>query len=103
MSVSLDRFDVRLMQSGRMKGQAFIGLPSEEVAAIALRETNGYQLEGAPIIVVGFQNYIIIISYSLLLLLLFFSTLPGQQKPNLNSLAINQLSLCACVLTPRCP
>lgn len=44
-------FDVRLMQSGRMKGQAFIGLPSEEVAAIALRETNGYQLEGAPIIV----------------------------------------------------
>ena len=47
------RFDVRLMTTGRMKGQAFVGLPSEEVAARALSHTNGYQLAGRPMVVVG--------------------------------------------------
>lgn len=44
-------FDIRLMQTGRMKGQAFIGLPSEEIAARALRETNGYLLHDKPMVV----------------------------------------------------
>ena len=40
------------MKSGRMKGQAFVGLPSEAVASQALRETNGYLLHGKPMVVV---------------------------------------------------
>lgn len=40
------------MKTGRMKGQGFVGLPSETVAAQALRETNGYLLKGKPIVVV---------------------------------------------------
>lgn len=44
------------MQSGRMKGQAFVGLPSEEAAATALRETNGYQLAGKPLVVVSHSS-----------------------------------------------
>lgn len=47
------RFDVRLMQFGRMKGQAFVGLPSERAAIKAVRETNGYVLHGKPMIVVS--------------------------------------------------
>ena len=49
----LCRFDIRVMQSGRMKGQAFVGLPSEAVAEQALQETNGYMLQGKPIVVVS--------------------------------------------------
>ena len=52
MTVSIRRFNVQLMKTGRMKGQGFVGLPSEAVAAQALRETNGYLLKGKPIIVV---------------------------------------------------
>ena len=52
-SLPHNRFDVRLMQTGRMKGQAFVGLPSEEAAVKALRETNGYQLAGRPMVVVS--------------------------------------------------
>ena len=48
------RFNVRLMTSGRMKGQAFIGLPSEDIALQAITDTNGYQLKGKPIVVVSF-------------------------------------------------
>ena len=44
------------MKTGRMKGQAFIGLPSEAVAAQALRETNGYLLRGKPIVVVRYTT-----------------------------------------------
>ena len=47
------RFDIRLMQQGRMKGQAFIGLPSEEAAVRAVEETNGYTLHGRPMVVVS--------------------------------------------------
>ncbi|XP_065883401.1 RNA-binding region-containing protein 3-like [Dysidea avara] len=43
-------FNVRLMTTGRMKGQAFIGLPSEDIALQAIKDTNGYQLKGKPII-----------------------------------------------------
>uniref|UniRef100_A0A8C5K4S6 RNA-binding region-containing protein 3 n=1 Tax=Jaculus jaculus TaxID=51337 RepID=A0A8C5K4S6_JACJA len=44
-------FDIRLMKEGRMKGQAFIGLPNEKAAAKALREANGYILFGKPMVV----------------------------------------------------
>ncbi|XP_065584740.1 RNA-binding region-containing protein 3-like isoform X2 [Artemia franciscana] len=44
-------FDIRHMKEGRMKGQAFISLPSIERAAVALEETNGYMLHGKPMVV----------------------------------------------------
>lgn len=44
-------FDIMLMKEGRMKGQAFVGLPSEQSAERALRETNGYVLYDKPLIV----------------------------------------------------
>ncbi|XP_059941863.1 RNA-binding region-containing protein 3 isoform X3 [Mesoplodon densirostris] len=44
-------FDIRLMKEGRMKGQAFIGLPNEKAAAKALKEANGYILFGKPMVV----------------------------------------------------
>lgn len=47
------RFDIRLMQTGRMKGQAFVGLSGEGVASHALQETNGYVLHGKPMVVVS--------------------------------------------------
>ena len=47
------RFDIRLMQTGRMKGQAFIGLPDEGVAKRALQDTNGYILHNKPMVVVS--------------------------------------------------
>jgi U11/U12 small nuclear ribonucleoprotein SNRNP65 len=47
----IDLFDIRLMKEGRMKGQAFVTLPSEETANKALNETNGYMLIDKPIVV----------------------------------------------------
>ncbi|KAM5295022.1 RNA-binding region-containing protein 3 isoform 2-T4 [Glossophaga mutica] len=44
-------FDIRLMKEGRMKGQAFVGLPNERAAAKALKEANGYVLFGKPMVV----------------------------------------------------
>ncbi|XP_046703052.1 RNA-binding region-containing protein 3 isoform X1 [Silurus meridionalis] len=46
-----NRFDIVLMKEGRMKGQAFIGLPSEKSAEKALRDTNGYVLHDKPLVV----------------------------------------------------
>ncbi|XP_078358026.1 RNA-binding region-containing protein 3-like [Oculina patagonica] len=46
-----DRFDIRLMKEGRMKGQAFITLPSEEKAKKALRDAHGYILQGKPMVI----------------------------------------------------
>ncbi|RUS87716.1 hypothetical protein EGW08_004557 [Elysia chlorotica] len=45
------RFDIRLMKEGRMKGQAFVALPSEEAASLALRDTNGLLLREKPMVV----------------------------------------------------
>ena len=36
-----------------MKGQAFVGMPSEPAAMKAVQETNGYLLYGKPMVVVG--------------------------------------------------
>ncbi|XP_037829226.1 RNA-binding region-containing protein 3 isoform X2 [Kryptolebias marmoratus] len=44
-------FDIVLMKEGRMKGQAFIGLPNEQSAEKALRETNGFVLHDKPLVV----------------------------------------------------
>ncbi|XP_054289007.1 RNA-binding region-containing protein 3-like isoform X2 [Macrosteles quadrilineatus] len=44
-------FDIRLMQEGRMKGQAFITLQSVNQAQLALKETNGYILKDKPMVV----------------------------------------------------
>uniref|UniRef100_A0A0E9WTK7 RNA-binding region-containing protein 3 n=1 Tax=Anguilla anguilla TaxID=7936 RepID=A0A0E9WTK7_ANGAN len=44
-------FDVILMKEGRMKGQAFVGLPNEKSAEKALRDTNGYVLHDKPLVV----------------------------------------------------
>lgn len=44
-------FDIVLMREGRMKGQAFVGLPSERSAEKALRDTNGYVLYDKPLVV----------------------------------------------------
>lgn len=49
--IEVNAFDIRLMKEGRMKGQAFVTLPNEEIAAKALEETNGYILIDKPIIV----------------------------------------------------
>lgn len=52
-TVVAPRFDVRVMQSGRMKGQAFVGLPTEEAGERAVAETNGFMLKGKPMVVVS--------------------------------------------------
>lgn len=44
-------YDVRLMQEGRMKGQAFITLQNDVQAKMALDETNGYILKDKPMVV----------------------------------------------------
>ncbi|XP_012271605.1 RNA-binding protein 40 [Orussus abietinus] len=44
-------FNVRLMQEGRMKGQAFVTLQNLEQAHLALEETNGYILKDKPMVV----------------------------------------------------
>ncbi|XP_038206381.1 RNA-binding region-containing protein 3-like [Zerene cesonia] len=44
-------FDVRVMQEGRMKGQAFVTFPSIKLAETALNETNGYLLNDKPMVV----------------------------------------------------
>ncbi|XP_057680698.1 RNA-binding region-containing protein 3 [Corythoichthys intestinalis] len=49
--VERNMFDVVLMKEGRMKGQAFVGLSSEQSAEKALRETNGYVLFDKPLVV----------------------------------------------------
>ena len=42
---------ITLMQSGRMRGQAFVGLSDPEIALRAVEDTNGYILNGRPMVV----------------------------------------------------
>uniref|UniRef100_A0A5S6QUT0 RNA-binding region-containing protein 3 n=1 Tax=Trichuris muris TaxID=70415 RepID=A0A5S6QUT0_TRIMR len=46
-----DAFDVRLMQCGRLRGQAFISLGSIEQARTAIRLTNGLMVHDKPLVV----------------------------------------------------
>ena len=41
------------MKEGRMKGQAFVTLPSEKKAKKALRDAHGYILQGKPMVIVS--------------------------------------------------
>lgn len=43
--------DIRLMQEGRMKGQAFVTFPSEDIAEKALTDTHGYVLHEKPMVI----------------------------------------------------
>jgi len=43
--------DIRLMCEGKMKGQAFVTFPNEEMALNALNDTNGFILHEKPMIV----------------------------------------------------
>jgi len=43
--------DTRLMSEGKMKGQAFVTFPNEEMALKALNDTNGLVLHEKPMIV----------------------------------------------------
>eukprot|EP00117_Sycon_ciliatum_P003718 scpid110784/ scgid0437/ RNA-binding protein 40; RNA-binding motif protein 40; RNA-binding region-containing protein 3 len=52
-SEHMERFNIRLMQEGRMKGQAFITLADEEIAEKARKETNGFVLQSKPLVVVS--------------------------------------------------
>lgn len=45
------QIDIRLMREGKMKGQAFVTFPNEEMALNALNDTNGYILYEKPMIV----------------------------------------------------
>lgn len=45
------RLEVRLMQEGRMKGQAFVTFQNEGQAIKALLDTNGYILKDKPMVV----------------------------------------------------
>ena len=65
-----------------MKGQAFVGLPSEEAAATAVRETNGYQLAGKPMVVVSSFSDELALHSPPSLSLSLCSILPGQPKPS---------------------
>ena len=47
-----DSFDIRLMKEGRMKGQAFITLGTDQQALKALRDTNAFVFKGKPMAVV---------------------------------------------------
>ncbi|OON20376.1 hypothetical protein X801_03743, partial [Opisthorchis viverrini] len=50
-SSSTDRFSIRLLTEGRMKGQAFVSLDGELTAAQALEATNGLLLHDRPMVV----------------------------------------------------
>lgn len=47
----LAMFSIRVMQEGRMKGQAFVSLPSVELSQRAVSETNGFILKNKPMVV----------------------------------------------------
>ena len=47
------------MKEGRMKGQAFVTLPSEDKAKRALREAHGYILHGKPIVIVSLVTLVL--------------------------------------------
>ncbi|XP_073427807.1 RNA-binding region-containing protein 3 isoform X3 [Dendrobates tinctorius] len=66
-------FDIRLMTEGRMKGQAFIGFPNEDVAAKTLKHTHGYVLFNKPMVILMFDmGKKCILSCCILLLQLIF-------------------------------
>lgn len=63
------------MKEGRMKGQAFIGLPNEKAAAKALKEANGYVLFEKPMVVVSFSSNVYIIFFVICLSISSFAVI----------------------------
>jgi len=59
-----EKLNIRLMTSGRMKGQAFVKLPSIEMASILLKEVHGYILNEKAIIIVSYIYNIYIIIFN---------------------------------------
>ncbi|KAL2490572.1 U11/U12 small nuclear ribonucleoprotein 65 kDa protein [Abeliophyllum distichum] len=51
IDASKSNLSVKLMQEGRMRGQAFVTFPSIELAQNALNAVNGYVFKGKPIII----------------------------------------------------
>ncbi|CAI9764310.1 unnamed protein product [Fraxinus pennsylvanica] len=51
IDVSKSNLSVKLMQEGRMRGQAFVTFPSVELAHKALNAVNGYVFKGKPIVI----------------------------------------------------
>ena len=51
------------MKEGRMKGQAFITLPSEEKAKKAVRDAHGYILHNKPMVIVSLINNLDLYSF----------------------------------------
>ena len=49
--------DIRLFREGRMKGQAFVRLPTVELATEAVRKLHGVALEGRPLVVVSWECF----------------------------------------------
>ena len=49
-----------------MKGQAFVGMPSEDLALQALQDTNGYLLQGKPLVVVSSLLLLYTLLYTML-------------------------------------
>lgn len=49
--VAKSSLNVKLMQEGRMRGQAFVTFPSVELAHHALNLVNGYQFKGKPMVI----------------------------------------------------
>lgn len=45
------KLEIRLMQEGRMKGQAFVTFPDEKIAENALKATHGYVLQDKPMVI----------------------------------------------------
>ncbi|PKI77323.1 hypothetical protein CRG98_002268 [Punica granatum] len=51
MDEAKSNLHVKLMQEGRMRGQAFVTFPSVELAQTALNLVNGYVYKGKPMII----------------------------------------------------
>ncbi|RXG70425.1 U11/U12 small nuclear ribonucleoprotein 65 kDa protein, partial [Armadillidium vulgare] len=51
VSEDASHFNIRLLKEGRMKGQAFITFSSEEMAAKAIDEVNGFILKDKPMVI----------------------------------------------------
>ncbi|KAL4217032.1 RNA-binding region-containing protein 3 [Mactra antiquata] len=49
--LAVEAFDVRVMKEGRMKGQAFVTLPSDEEAEKIVQECNGFILNSKPMVI----------------------------------------------------
>lgn len=49
----LNYFDIVYLDKGKMRGQAFVTFPNEDICETALKQTNGYKIMDKPIVVVS--------------------------------------------------